>query len=388
MTDLVKVRTVEAKDQVGFTRTILALSGASALFRLLLQLTSGIWAALPGAAFLVQFVPHVLFAYFLYGAILMSTKRKPNSIAEMGYPALAGGAMGLCFQAYPILAILLFGGILGLVIPRGQVDLNRRLATAGAVSLTCLVGSLVFGALQNITALTGLLPDVLLGGIMGGIFGFYVGVGALPEHLQLTSDPVRQAYEDARRELTGPLLDNAARCWAMYQRILKSGAPNLFPDEEDYKEFRDNLADILLNTFDLSRKWQEVESYLARIDRADLDRRRDDAQKKLDGSSDEVASTQYTRIIQALDRRRADLDKLEQAKERVMSRLEYYFTVLEDLQLSTVRLKSSTAQADSVACTALFEQMEDLSKDLKATSSTLDELAATQPQLIEEKEAE
>ena len=31
------------------------------------------------------------------------------------------------------------------------------------------------------------------------------------------------------------------------------------------KSFRDNLADILLNTFDLSRKWQEVESYLARI---------------------------------------------------------------------------------------------------------------------------
>ena len=121
-------------------------------------------------------------------------------------------------------------------------------------------------------------------------------------------------------------------------------------------------------------------------DRADLDRRRDDAQKKLDASSDEVASNQYTRIIQALDRRRADLDKLGQAKERVMSRLEYYFTVLEDLQLSTVRLKSSTAQADSVACTALFEQMEDLSKDLKATSSTLDELAATQPQLIEERE--
>ena len=57
MTDLVKVGTVEAKDQVGFTRTILALSGASALFRLLLQLTTGIWAALPGAAFLVQFVP-------------------------------------------------------------------------------------------------------------------------------------------------------------------------------------------------------------------------------------------------------------------------------------------------------------------------------------------
>ncbi len=385
MTDLVKVGSIEAKDQVGLTRTILALSGASAIFRLLLQLTSGIWAALPGAAFLVQFVPHVLFAYFLYAAILMASHRKPNSVAEVGYPALAGGAMGLCFQSYPILAILLFGGILGLVVPRGQVDFSRRLSTAAAVSVTCLIGSFVFGALGNIAALGKLLPDFLAGGLMGGIFGFYVGVGALPEHLQLTSDPVRMAYEEARRELTGPLLDNAARCWAMYQRILKSAAPNLFPDSEDYKEFRSNLADILLNTFDLSRKWQEVESYLARIDRADLDRRREDAQKKLEASSDEVASTQYSRIIEALDRRRADLDKLGQAKERVMSRLEYYFTVLEDLQLSTVRLKSSTAQADSVACTALFEQMEDLSKDLKATSSTLDELAATQPQLIEDK---
>jgi len=369
--------TLEARDQQGFTRSVAALAAASALFTPLLRLTESLWAYLPAAAVVVRFVPHVMFAYFLYAAVLVAARRRPGSLLELGAPAAAGLAMGLCMPAYPILAILLVGGLLGAAVPPPSTTTEGRAGVAAAISVACLVGSLVFGALHNIAALGTLLPAMVANGVMGAIFGAYVGVGALPQHLRLTSDPVRHAYEQARRELTGRLLDNAARCWAMYQRILASAQPSIFPGADDYDEFRTNLGDILLNTFDLSRKWQEVETYLARVDRADLERRLGEARDKERSTADDVARAQYGKVAGALARRQADLTKLEQAKERVMSRLDYYYTVLEDLQLSTVRLKSATAQADSVASEALFEQMHDLAKDLEATSSTLDELGAT-----------
>lgn len=367
MGDLVKL---EAREEVGFLRTVAALGAVSGLVTLLLRLTAGFWTAAPLAAFL----PHTVFAYALYAAVVRARGRRLRPSMELLAPLGAGVAMGLCLPSYGALGVLLFGGILGLAVPEPDTAPGPRLGVALAVAVTCLLGSFVFGALEGIAVLGTLVPQILLGAGMGAVFGGYVALGSLPGHLALASDPVRAAYERARRELTGRLLDNAARCWAMYERILRSAERSLFPDQTEFDEFQGSLRDILLTTFDLSCRWQEVEGYLARLDTTEVQARLDDTLQRAASTADPVAKGQYAKIRKSLERRLADVQTLEQAKERVMSRLDYYFTVLEDLHLSTVRLRSSTAQADQLGAASLIERMEDLSRDLKATSTTLDEL--------------
>jgi len=371
MTTFLPTEVSHKHGDAGFIRAALGLSVASALFTLLLRLfvpTIVSWSL--AAAYL----PHILFAYFLYGGMALVRGQKLEARLEALAPAIAGLGMGLCLPAYQSLGVIVFGAVLGSTIPERTSPLETRLATAASAAVACLIGALSFGALQSVSLLGTLLPDALIGGILGAIFGLHASLGALPNFLESDTDPVKLAYERARKLLTGKLLDNAARCWAVYSRILEVTDISLFTDVDEYGEFRTSLRDIMLRTFDLSCRWEEVEAFLARINKENLEKRISEVEKKLATTNDEVARKEYERIRTALDRRMDEHSRLVAAKERVLSRLEYYFTVLEDLHLATVRLKSSNAQADSIDGAALTGKIEDLAKDLSATSRALEEL--------------
>lgn len=317
----------------------------------------------------------LLLTLALFGALHLGLGKGASLKTSAACAVPAAAVAHWVIPAYPAFGFLILGGFAGWAAGSGITDLATRAAVMFGVGIGTVTGSLLGGVLASSSYLAGLIPAPVVTGVAGALQGLLVGLGTLPRHLPIERDPVEVQFEQSRLLPGAETRDYLERSMRLYRQIRKAIAEGSVPAREaETSHFKDDLGNLMTAMFRLAQRSREIDAFLEHAS-ADQTRARLAAnQTKLTELADPYARRQYEQIAASLERRLLQLGEMQAGKERVVSSLSYYFTTLEDMHLSLMRLKATDAQSASLELNSLAERIRALNDEIDATARSVEEL--------------
>ncbi|MBI2944229.1 MAG: hypothetical protein HYY25_08515 [Candidatus Wallbacteria bacterium] len=285
--------------------------------------------------------------------------------------------------AYPAFGFLIVGALAGWAAGAGVRDGVARLSVVLGVALATLLGNAFISVASSVNLLAGLVPAAVVALAAGALQGTLIGLGSLPRHLVLERDPVELLYEESRVMPGAEMRDYLERSMRLYRQVRRCLSDGLrLARDVDADRFLEDLTQLMTATFRLARRWREIELFLEQADAAGTRQRLAATESKLASLADPFARRQYEQVAESLRRRLEHLDDMVHGRERVIGSLNYYYTTLEEMLLSLMRLKASDAQSTSLELNALAGRVRSLNSEMELTARAVEELdfaADTQP---------
>lgn len=352
-------------------RDLAAMTVAGALALVPCTLIAGWLAGAPALAAVLCGMAGTLTLFAGVKFVRPGIKLLPGATAA----ALSGAALGLTFPVHPVLGCLSFGALFGLAQASGQPDPRRRLTVIATTAVAALIGGAVFGqAVLLLGAST--LAHPAAAAALSGLFGFYMGLGTLPAHVRARRDLVGQRYAELSPGLSPEVRDHMQRTYAVYQRIQSALVPGEKMTEGQEEAFSQELERLTLKIFELASRWNQLDVHIGRLPAGDLEGRMRALDQQIAACADPTALVSYQETRRALVERSGDQAELARARERIASSLVLYFTRLEALHLTLVRLSEARDEDAPRAIEGLVASVTQLTSDMDAATRSLDQLAA------------
>lgn len=305
-------------------------------------------------------------------------RRKRPLRALLG--AALGAAGGLAFAwtvpLWPPFAALLLGGFSVPILAEGQPR-RRKALTAILAGIAGAAGIYVARVLLGWDPLGGLVPGALGAAAAGGAAGLFVGLASAPKFLARPMDPVEQRLIAALHGYDDDLRDILDRSLLLYrgiraETVAREDDPALAPVEK-------RVAQALFQILRVVRNVRGIERDMATIPAAELDDRIRDLEARAEKSIDPTAQATYREAIVALREQRSALETIAAGRDRIVARLHAHLAALEKLRFGLLHRKSAHAEkADDEASFAL-EALEDLGREIDATSSAMSQVFGARP---------
>ncbi len=287
----------------------------------------------------------------------------------------AGAVAHSIVPGHPAFGFLLIGGLLGWVAGWGIRDGVTRISLILGLGLASVLGAVAASAISGSELLAKLLPASALALLAGAGQGAILAAGTVPRHLQLERDPLELLYEETRVLPGAEMRDYVERSMLLYRRIRKCLAEGVGSQSASgLSSITEDLTHLMQATFGLARRWREIELFLEHADAEGTRSRLRSAEEKLASIEDAYARKQYEQVADSLRRRLEQLTEMSSGRERVIGSLSYYYTTLEDMHLSLMRLRASDAQSESLELNSLAERVRSLNTEVEATARSVEEL--------------
>jgi len=277
------------------------------------------------------------------------------------FMAIGGGLGGLAAHllssgASPWRVVIVAGAAAaGIVLAAGGLGKaltglrGRRLLVALAVGAgVFLLARHVLGSIAGARELAE-LPRWLVATTAGIGFALVSVVALLPRHVHFSKDRVGDAFGAIRRELNGEVRDLSQRgfdLWRLTEGQLAEGDPS-----------RSTLEDAVLRLLETARRWQSVEAAQPHTVAADLVKRMDELDARIEKTGDAVAKKQYQQARAALAEQLRYLEGIGTQRERVLARMHAYLAAMEQLRMAVVNLESTAAASELAPLLSDLEEM-------------------------------
>ncbi len=275
--------------------------------------------------------------------------------AAFGFAAFGGALLG--FAATPMLA-------------KGE-SWKRKLAVALFAGATSTAG--LFVAMKFILAglFTDLLPPPLPAAVAGAAAGLFIGLSAAPWHLRRREDPVERALIEAAQIRDGELHEIVNRALEIHRVVKAEIAQRHVPRSQ---ELGQRVGELLLRILQITERCRRIEADLQATPAAELETRIAGLEAKAAAATDSAARATYLAAAQSLEEQRNALQTIGRGRERVVARLHANLAFLEKVRFSLLHLRSADAERVGGEATPLIDTLEELSRELDATSSAVGEV--------------
>lgn len=350
-----------------------AVSSLSGPAVFLAPLTNGSLSHAAGAAWLT-----VMAAVF--GLAVSPPTRK--TLATSALLALGVGLLGaLSYLAlsrgsprYVWFGVLVYGLSVGIVASRDLRDPRRYLVpltVAAAVALARYV-VLTFSVRLDFAEQ---IPAFAAESAYGAIFGFLVSVGLIARQVRLVRDPVAQAFQEIRPNLSGEMLELCQRAVTLYSRVSQVLHDRSDQGTSAHADLTKGAQDLVLRIFGLARRWQEVEREASRTSAAELAGRIDELDGKISNTKDPVARKQYRLAREALNTQLGYLSDISRSGERVTAQVYNLLTTLERLHLAVINHRGADAAKLSDEVQPILDEIDNVGTEMDYASDAINEVS-------------
>lgn len=354
----------------GFYRDLLAMTLAGAAAIVPCTMVATLLAASPALAAVACGMAGTLTLWVGLKFVRPELKTLPGATAAL----LSGATLGAVFPLSPVLGCVLFGGLFGVAQASAHERWSQKLALIGSTAAMTLLGGAVFGQVPQIAMMaTGLPQPVVLTG-MFGLFGFYMGLGALPAHVRVRRDLVGERYAQLAPGLHPEIKDTVFRTYALYNRFHRALPEGAALAEHQDEAFCRDLERLVMRIFALAERWQEIDAHLTGFRMGEVDQRMKQLDLQIAGCTDGQALVAYQKTRDALVQRGADCVQIQRARERIVSSLGYYFTKLEALHVMMVRLRCARSGEGAEEIEALLRDVGALGEEMDAAARSLEDV--------------
>ena len=287
-------------------------------------------------------------------------------LGGLSYHALANSS-----PRYVWFGLFVLGAATGVVASRDLKDARRflvPLALGGTMILAKYV-VFTFGARLGFVAH---VPSFVAETAYGAIFGFMVSVGLVARQMRLERDPVSQAFQELKPNLSGEMLDLCQRAVKLYARV-KEVLGDRYNGESG--EMVQGAESLVLRIFGLARKWHEVEREAGRTSADDLDGRIQDLARKIKKTDDTVARKQYKMAREALNTQLGYLRDISRSGERITAQVYNYLAALERLHLAVLNHQSADAAKLADEIQPILDDIDSIGCEMDFESDALSEVA-------------
>jgi hypothetical protein len=297
--------------------------------------------------------------------------------------AAAGGALGilggalhaLCTPAWPVFGALLLGLSAAPVLAKGESP--GRMALTGVVTgMLSFLGLYVTGILQSRGVLAVMMPPPLATAVAGSAAGLFFGLGAVPRHIVRAEDPLEVVFKAALEIKDGEIHEILTRAHTIHQAVRGDlQARKVGPTEI---ELGQRVSDLSHRILQIAEKCRSIEHDLGVAPAAELESRIAVLARKADQATDPLARSTFHSAIRSLDGQRRAVEAIGRGLERVVARLHANVALLEKVRFSLVHARSADAERIGGEASPLTEAIEELSRELDATSAAVGEVYSDQ----------
>lgn len=302
-----------------------------------------------------------------YGATRPAIRTRVRELAVLvGLAAAAAIALAVAETrgARPEVLAGIFAAGFAVIATRGTRGTPLLLGLAAAAG-AALLGRQVVEALADGARA---MPPWAGAALAGGGFGLVALLGTLPRHLSIHEEQVTARWNAVRPRATGELGELLGRAHVLWERTagsVEAGSPAHRAIEES-----------VVRLFDVAIRWMDVEAAAAAQPKAELASRLADMDRKVDGTTDDIARGQYARARSALAEQLAYVGEIETSRERVIARLHHYLAAMERLRFAVLNNRSADASRQSTEVQPILSDLEALGKELDSTAEALGEVEA------------
>jgi hypothetical protein len=296
-----------------------------------------------------------------------------GSAARGAFGLVLGAAAGLVVSSgmpagNALLACGLFGGLLGAYHALDERQPRLLVSAVLTTGLLASVGAAGASILVSIPA----LPELIGVGAAGSIFGMAIGSGdALRlRHRDLVLRRCQQLREGARGELE-QLLEALMREYDKLERFIGASS-HLGPAER--RRLRQRVTELTEHVLRTAERGPLLERELARLRPSDLQHRAGEVRRRIEASSDDVVREHYAQALQALQEQGEHYRGLEEARERLVSRLTSFLTSMQGLYLAMVSLET-TGQDQAPEAQRLAERLGAVGDEVETLRLLADEMS-------------
>ncbi len=297
---------------------------------------------------------------------------------------LSRHALTMAPNAYPWFGVAVYGVALGVIAGRDLRDYRRYLlpvATALSVALATWV-DVMFRAGANFT---GYVPPFFAEPAHGALFGFLVSIGLLARQIMVTQDPVAEAFDEIKSTLSGEMLELSSRAVVLYQRIQEVLKDRQEKGAETEPDLSRSVQELVMKIISLGPKWNEVEREVEKTSADGLLERLEVLEKKIAGTTDEVARKQYRMAREALQSQAQYLQGISRSRERVMARVHNYLATLERLHLAVINHRGADAAKLSDEIHPILDEIDNFGHEMDFASEAMNEVGDDEAEESEEK---
>ena len=334
-------------DHEGFHRAAICMAGAG-------------FAAGALASLLPQPIPPALIGG-VAGAALGVGLAHGRLIARIAAAAVAVVACWLLLKVDVWAALAGLGAVAGIGLAVGERSRRPLAMMIGALT----VFAAAWAALRiSYAEQTASWPAWLTVATGSTALAFASVLALVPARLSWVPDPIL-----ARLRLLPAGLDAEVRDLCNRSVGLWNGAKNKIDDPASAELLRDGVEKVL----DVAAR--TAPSSAAPSADGELDRRIEELDRRIAGTTDTVTREQYQAARAALDDQKRLRDRMRQGRERVVARLHNHVATLEKFQLAAQNLEASRASAEAVPAVA---GLTELSADVAHSSEALADLETMQ----------
>lgn len=288
---------------------------------------------------------------------------------------LIGGWLYARSMEWHVLAALFLGLAAAPVLARGES--TEKLALTGVVTgLLALGGAYVASILQSTGVLESLLSPPLATAAASGALGLFVGLGSAPRHVTRSGEPVEAAYAGALARAHGEVHEILERSLAIYRMI--RGDLSTRAGSKTEVQLGTRVSDLALRILEIAEHCRAIEADLGAAPAQALEDRIASLQKKADATSDPSARATFLATIQSLDSQKTAVEAIGHGLERVVARLHANVALLEKVRFSLVHARSAHAERSGSEASPLTDTIDELSRELDATSTAVGEVYGRQ----------
>lgn len=305
------------------------------------------------------------------GAVAARGKNLLKALIGGAFGALGGGLFALTAGKWALFGPILLGAAAAPVLAEG--DSNKRkavtaLLTAGMAFAGIYVGQVIL----SLPFLGAIVPEPVAAGVAGAAAGLFFGLSAAPKHLARPMDPVEQKYLEALTVKDGELHEILHRALTIHTAV-KADLEGRTSDET-VTALGERVSDLMLRILTIADQCRTIENDLSAAPAYELEERIAQLEKKAESATDAAAKNTYRSAIESLDEQRRAMQAISRGRERVVAKLHANVALLEKVRFSLLHLKSADAERVGGESSPLADALEELAKEIDATSSAIGEV--------------
>lgn len=302
-----------------------------------------------------------------------------------GLRALLGGALGLVGSALHIATVatwapfgaLILGAACAPVLARG--DTKKRMAlTALLASGFAYTGLFVARALIDREILVGLLPAPFAVALIAGAGGMILGLASAPRHLMRPIDPVEASFSACIANQQGELREVLVRALAVYTAVRRD-IEGRKEDDVAIQQLSTRVGELMLRMLEIAHRCDRIERDLAETPTEEIEARILHLKARAQDTRDAEAARTYLAASASLEAQRHSLESITRGRERVVARLHGHLALLERIRFSLLHMRSAHAERIGDGVLPVTEALEELSRELDATSVAVGEVYGQDP---------
>lgn len=305
------------------------------------------------------------------GAIAVRGKKWIKGLLG-GALGLGGGALFAATAPYwSPFAALLFGASAIPVLADGE-SWKRKTVTGVVAGALAAAGVYVGQVILTWDLFGGMVPGPLASAAAGAAAGLFFGLAAAPKYILRPADPVEVAFLEALTTKDGEihsLLDRTLDIHRAVKRDLEART-----DDPSLSGLDEQVNTMTLQILQIAHECRRISADLAEAPGAELDERIAQLEEKVKASGDAAAAGTYRAAIATLDEQRQGIAAIQRGRERVVARLHANVALLEKVRFSLVHLRSADAQRVGGEATVLTETLDELGREIDATSLAVGEV--------------